>query len=293
MKPSRLDVRHLRYAIAVADAGGFRRASEALNVAQPAISKSVKDAETDLGFAIFERFGTGVGVTDAGRTFLEDARLAVAQFERAIRASRRNAEGARGHIIVGYSALATAPQISEGLDAFHAAAPGVQVEMHVMSTDNILKSLRSGTIDVGFLLSHPTAQNPAIQQVPVWRSRIGVVAPHGALPTSLEALAEAELILGVRENWRSWRLLLDEAFVRAGIMPHVIEEVWDIQVILQRVAEGRGFTLLPMSSADSFPASLGARQVEDFCEEVTIAMAWGAKADTGLLHAFRRHFLPR
>ncbi|WP_367180587.1 LysR family transcriptional regulator [uncultured Jannaschia sp.] len=78
MKPSRLDVRHLRYAIAVADSGGFRRAAEILNVAQPAISKSVKDAETDLGFPIFERSGTGVTVTDAGRTFLEDARLAVA-----------------------------------------------------------------------------------------------------------------------------------------------------------------------------------------------------------------------
>lgn len=291
MKPSRLDVRHLRYAIAVADGGGFRRAAEILNVAQPAISKSVKDAEADLGFRIFERSGTGVTVTDAGRTFLEDSRAAVAQFERAIRASRRNAEGARGHVIVGYSALATAPRISEGLDAFHAAAPGVQVEMHVMSTDTMMKSLKSGAIDVGFLLSHPAAQSPVIEQVPGWRSRIGAIAPPGTAPLSARALAETGLILGVRENWRSWRLLLDEAFARAGIAPTVIEEVWDVQVILQRVADGRGVTLLPMTVAESLPAVLEARPVEGFEAEATIAMAWGAKADTGLLRAFRRHFM--
>ncbi|WP_299844638.1 LysR family substrate-binding domain-containing protein [uncultured Jannaschia sp.] len=182
--------------------------------------------------------------------------------------------------------------MSEGLDAFHAAAPGVQVEMHVMSTDTMLKSLRSGAIDVGFLLSHTAAQSSVIDQVPVWRSRIGAVAPRGTVPTTLRALADAELILGVRENWRSWRLLLDEAFARAGIAPTVIEEVWDVQVILQRVADRRGVTLLPMTAAESLPAALDARPVAGFDAEAKIAMAWGAKADTGLLRAFRRHFVP-
>lgn len=292
MKPTRIDLRHMRYALAVSDAGGFRAAAELLNIAQPAISKAVKDTEADLGFRIFDRGAQSVVSTEKGRVFLADAREVVAMFERAIRASLQNAEGARGHIIIGYSALATSRQISEGLDRFHMAVPGVQVEMHVMSTDNMLKSLQAGDIDLGFLLSHPTVGAPSIDQMPVWSSRIGIVAPQGEVPRSLAELQGARFILGVRENWRSWRALLDAACSMAGFTPDVVEEAWDVQVILQRVAERRGVTLYPMTAAASIPASLELAQVEGFTQEATIAIAWHAKADTGLLKSFRSYFVP-
>lgn len=291
-KPTRLDLRHLRYALAVADAQGFRAAAEMLNIAQPAISKAVKDTEVDLGFRIFDRSGPRVIPTPEGVVFLDDARQTVAQFERTIRASRQNAVGARGHIIVGYSALATSRQISEALDAFHRSVPGVQVEMHVMSTDNMLKNLKSGAIDLGFLLSHPTVGAPGIDQMPVWSSRIGVVAPAGEAPSRVTVLSEMPFVMGLRENWRSWRALLDSACDRAGLTPMVVDEAWDVQVILQRVAERRGVTLFPMSMADSLPAALELAPIEGLDAEATISMAWSIKADTGLLRQFRNHFPP-
>ncbi|MFG6550987.1 LysR family transcriptional regulator [Sulfitobacter sp. M21595] len=291
-KPTRLDLRHLRYALAVADAQGFRAAAEMLNIAQPAISKAVKDTEVDLGFRIFDRSGPRVIPTPEGVVFLDDARQAVAQFERTIRASRQNAAGARGHIIVGYSALATSRQISEALDAFHRSVPGVQVEMHVMSTDNMLKNLKSGAIDLGFLLSHPTVGAPGIDQMPVWSSRIGVVAPAGEAPSRVTDLSEMPFVMGLRENWRSWRALLDSACDRAGLTPVVVDEAWDVQVILQRVAERRGLTLFPLSMADSLPAALELVPIAGLDAEATISMAWSIKADTGLLRQFRNHFPP-
>lgn len=291
-KPTRLDLRHLRYALAVADAQGFRAAAEMLNIAQPAISKAVKDTEVDLGFRIFDRSGPRVIPTPEGVVFLDDARQTVAQFERTIRASRQNAAGARGHIIVGYSALATSRQISEALDAFHRSVPGVQVEMHVMSTDNMLKNLKSGTIDLGFLLSHPTVGAPGIDQMPVWSSRIGVVAPAGEAPAQVDDLAEMPFVMGLRENWRSWRALLDSACDRAGFSPVVVDEAWDVQVILQRVAERRGVTLFPMTMAESLPAALELVPIAGLDAEATISMAWSIKADTGLLRQFRNHFPP-
>ena len=291
-KPTRLDLRHLRYALAVADAQGFRAAAEMLNIAQPAISKAVKDAEVDLGFRIFDRSGPRVIPTPEGVVFLDDARQTVAQFERTIRASRQNAAGARGHIIVGYSALATSHQISEALDAFHRSVPGVQVEMHVMSTDNMLKNLKSGAIDLGFLLSHPTVGAPGIDQMPVWSSRIGVVAPAGEAPSRVTDLSEMPFVMGLRENWRSWRALLDSACDRAGLTPVVVDEAWDVQVILQRVAERRGVTLFPLSMADSLPAALELVPIAGLDAEATISMAWSIKADTGLLRQFRNHFPP-
>jgi DNA-binding transcriptional LysR family regulator len=289
-KPTRLDLRHLRYALAVADAQGFRAAAEMLNIAQPAISKAVKDTEVDLGFRIFDRSGPRVTPTPEGVVFLNDARQTVAHFERTIRASRQNAAGARGHIIVGYSALATSRQISEALDAFHRSVPGVQVEMHVMSTDNMLKNLKSGAIDLGFLLSHPTVGAPGIDQMPVWSSRIGVVAPAGEAPSHVTGLSEMPFVMGLRENWRSWRALLDSACDRAGLTPVVVDEAWDVQVILQRVAERRGVTLFPMSMAESLPAALELVPIAGLDAEATISMAWSIKADTGLLRQFRNHF---
>ena len=291
-KPTRLDLRHLRYALAVADAQGFRAAAEMLNIAQPAISKAVKDTEVDLGFRIFDRSGPRVIPTPEGVVFLDDARQTVAQFERTIRASRQNAAGARGHIIVGYSALATSHQISEALDAFHRSVPGVQVEMHVMSTDNMLKNLKSGAIDLGFLLSHPTVGAPGIDQMPVWSSRIGVVAPAGEAPSRVTDLSEMPFVMGLRENWRSWRALLDSACDRAGLTPVVVDEAWDVQVILQRVAERRGVTLFPMTMAESLPAALEMVPIAGLDAEATISMAWSIKADTGLLRQFRNHFPP-
>lgn len=291
-KPTRLDLRHLRYALAVADAQGFRAAAEMLNIAQPAISKAVKDTEVDLGFRIFDRSGPRVIPTPEGVVFLDDARQTVAQFERTIRASRQNAAGARGHIIVGYSALATSRQISEALDAFHRSVPGVQVEMHVMSTDNMLKNLKSGAIDLGFLLSHPTVGAPGIDQMPVWSSRIGVVAPAGEAPSHITDLSEMPFVMGLRENWRSWRALLDSACDRAGLTPVVVDEAWDVQVILQRVAERRGVTLFPMTMAESLPAALELVPIAGLDAEATISMAWSIKADTGLLRQFRNHFPP-
>lgn len=290
MKPTRIDIRHMRYIIAVADTGGFRAAGKALNIVQPAISKCVKDAELDLGFLIFERNPRGITPTNRGLQFIEDARQVVAQFQRSMRASRQNAEGTTGHVIVGYSALATSQQMSPGLEAFQAVRPEVQIEMHMMSTDAIMKSLRVGNIDVGFLLSHASVTEPDIRQRPIWTTQIGIVTPHGPTSFTLDALRQATFVMGLRENWRSYRSLLDTACAVAGIEPRIVDEAWDIQVIFQRVAAGRGVTFYPMSAAQSLPAALTIVPIENFDTDLTISMAWSAASDTGLLQTFRMMF---
>ncbi|MBU0860780.1 LysR family transcriptional regulator [Loktanella salsilacus] len=290
MGPTRIGIRHLRYTIAVADAGGFRSAAEALNIAQPAVSKTIQDTEKDLGFAIFLRSAGVFEITDAGRVFLDDARLTLATFERTIRASRQNELGARGHIIVGYSALATSAQISAGLDRFHKRYPGCQVEMHVMSTDAMMRNLKTGKIDIGFLLSHDSVQDPEVAQQPVWSTQIGVVVPRDVHAVTLDTLRGSDFVMGVRENWRSFRALLDAAFLAPGLTPHVVDEAWDVQVIFQRVADGRGLTFYPISAADSLPAALTILPVPDWTPQLTISMAWSRVVDTKLLQAFRDSF---
>ncbi|QCO56469.1 hypothetical protein EOK75_02185 [Pseudorhodobacter turbinis] len=262
-----------------------------MNIAQPAVSKTVQDTEKDLGFAIFNRTANVFEITEAGHVFLEDARLTLSSFERTIRASRQNGLGTRGHIIVGYSALATSSQISAGLDSFHKMHPGCQVEMHVMSTDAMMRSLKAGAIDIGFLLSHETVKDLEIDQDPIWTTQIGVVVPRNVEHITLDTLRNSDFVMGVRENWRSFRALLDAAFVTGNLNPRITGEAWDVQVIFQRVADGRGLTFYPISAADSLPASLRVLSVPDWTPQLTIAMAWSKVVDTKLLQTFRESFL--
>ncbi|KHA54154.1 MULTISPECIES: LysR family transcriptional regulator [Rhodobacterales] len=289
-KPSSLGIRHLRYALAVADAGGFRAAAEMLNIAQPAISKTVRDTEEDLGFEIFVRGTKTVEISENGKRFLDDARQIVAQFERTIRGSRRNGVGDRGHIIVGYSALATSTQLSDGLETFQALYPGVQVEMHVMSTDTMMRNIKTGAIDLGFLMAHDTVRDPVISQRVAWTSPIGLVAPHDTADKTLDALRTAPFIMGVRENWRAYRALLDDAFEKTGFTPVIEDEAWDIHVILQRVADGRGYTFHPITAESSMPRALRIMPLEELDAELSIAIAWSAAADTSLLRMFRAQY---
>lgn len=290
MGPTRIGIRHLRYNIAVADAGGFRAAAETLNIAQPAISKTIQDTEKDLGFAIFLRRAGVFEITEPGRVFLNDARQTLATFERTIRASRQNELGARGHIIVGYSALATSSHISAGLDRFHERHPGCQVEMHVMSTDAMMRNLKTGEIDIGFLLSHDSVHDPEVAQKPIWSTQIGVVVPSTVDAVSLDMLRTSDFVMGVRENWRSFRALLDAAFIAPGLTPTVVDEAWDVQVIFQRVADGRGLTFYPISAANSLSAALKVLPVPGWTPQLTIAMAWSKVVDTWLLQVFRDSF---
>ena len=241
-KPTRLDLRHLRYALAVADAQGFRAAAEMLNIAQPAISKAVK-TRGGLGFRIFDRNGPRVIPTPEGVVFLDDARDG-----RAVRADNPRPQNAAGPGISSW-AIPPSPPHGKSRKRMPTGVPGVQVEMHVMSTDNMLKNLKSGAIDLGFLLSHPTVGAPGIDQMPVWSSRIGVVAPAGEAPARVADLSKMPFVMGLRENWRSWRALLDSACDRAGLTPVVVDEAWDVQVILQRVAEREAWRFPPLTEA--------------------------------------------
>ncbi len=280
----------MRYVLAVADHGGFRGAAKALNVSQPAVSKSVKDTEADLGYRIFDRHPNGISATENGSRFLDDARKVVAQFLRTIRSARHDGEGTKGHIIVGYSALAAPQQFSPGLEAFNNRLADVQIEMHVLSTDVMMQSLRTGEIDVGFLLSHPSVADDEIAQSPLWTTRIGVICPNGHGQPTLQDLRDMNFVMGLRENWRSFRMILDAACDAASLVPKVVDEAWDVHVIFQRVAAGRGVTLYPMSIKENLPATLEIHEVEGLDAELTIAMAWSRTADTQLLQAFRQEF---
>ncbi|WP_269522871.1 LysR family transcriptional regulator [Coraliomargarita parva] len=145
-----MDLRHLRYFIAVAEALNYRQAAERLHVAQPALSRQVKQLEDAIGAKLLERDTGGTSLTEAGAVFLEEARDILERVEMAGELTRSAAEGRRGHLhIAGIGSLSVG-LLAQALSAFRQAYPKVEVSLHDIGYRDLLTELRSGSVHLGF-----------------------------------------------------------------------------------------------------------------------------------------------
>lgn len=290
----RLTLRHFAYCLAVADAASFRGASETLSIAQPAISRAVKEVEEELGYLLFDRTTRSVHIREEAQTFLADARQTINLFDRTVRAAQRLPESKKtGHLVVAYSALAGNDALMQALVRYQEENPTVRVEMHLLSTDNTVRALMNGTADVGFIVSGGDSEN--LTSLPLWQDELVLLAPadwkHTHLagkPTALapESLQSMPFVLGVRENWRSYRLLLDQAFDRLAFEPWVAEEVWDVHVLFRLVADGKGATIYPRSFQAGLSEQITSASIQGLDKTLEISLVWDKTSETQLIRSF-------
>jgi LysR family transcriptional regulator, hca operon transcriptional activator len=145
-----LELRHLRYCIAVAEEGSFTRAARRLRLAQQAVSRQIADLERELGVKLFERGARGARLTPAGSVFVEDARGALGQTERA--AQRARAQSTHGKLCVAYSYLTPSHfiQVGEAIARFHQSRPDLALDVRHLSTGAQNAALKDGSVDVAF-----------------------------------------------------------------------------------------------------------------------------------------------
>src|SRR5437667_11464104 len=128
-----MELRHLRYFVAAAEAENVARAALKLHVPQPALSRQIRDLEDELGFLLLERSARSVRLTDAGRAFLSEARAVLQRVENAVQVARVIATGGSGELHVGYAPSLTARILPQTLRAFRAELPNVRVRLHDLS----------------------------------------------------------------------------------------------------------------------------------------------------------------
>src|SRR5437764_4022966 len=151
-----MELRHLRYFVAVAEELHFGRAAERPNIAQPPLSRQIRDLEREIGAPLFERVPRGVELTPAGRAFLPEARLTLAQAERAQRTAQRAAQGETGRLRVGFVEAATHSGIlPDVLSFFRAHLPSVGLSLFELDALRQAEAFQDGRIDVGLLHSPP------------------------------------------------------------------------------------------------------------------------------------------
>jgi DNA-binding transcriptional LysR family regulator len=139
-----MELRHLRYFVAVAEAENVSRAALKLHVSQPALSRQIRDLEEELGFSLLKRSPKSVRLTDAGRLFLSESRAVLLHAQEAVKAARALANGGEGELHVGFAPTLTARILPPTLRAFQAGTAGVRVKLHDLSTEELLAGLRVG-----------------------------------------------------------------------------------------------------------------------------------------------------
>jgi DNA-binding transcriptional LysR family regulator len=150
-----MELRHLRYFIAVAEEENVSRAALKLHVSQPALSRQVRDLEDELGFRLLERSAKSVRLTEAGRVFLAEAREVLCRADDAIQAAKIVATGGGGELHVGYAPSLTARILPPTLREFQAALPRARVRLHDLSTEGMLAGLRERSLQVAFVVRLP------------------------------------------------------------------------------------------------------------------------------------------
>jgi DNA-binding transcriptional LysR family regulator len=245
-----MELRHLRYFIAVAEEENVSRAALKLHVSQPALSRQIHDLEDELGFALLERTAKSVRLTQAGRAFLEEARSVIQLSQQAVRNARAVATGEHGKLSVGYAPSLTAIILPRALRAFQAEAPQARVVLQDLSTQEMLAGVREGELDVALLARPAPAALRGLEFEEIASYPMCVAAPpeHPLTEHSTVLLKEAAsypLVGYNREDYPEYQQHLEELFASQRLKFRVADEEESVTSLIAAVEAGRGIALVP------------------------------------------------
>src|ERR1700736_3623085 len=158
-----MELRHLRYFLAVGEALNFTRAAAELRVAQPALSRQVQDLEDEIGVDLLRRSPRGVTLTAEGRLFLEEVRDLLKRADESVEKVRALARGEYGELHIGYAPVPTTEILPPALAAFQKAVPRVKVLLHDLSSDELIAGLRNATLELSIMIQPTDEQTVGIE----------------------------------------------------------------------------------------------------------------------------------
>jgi DNA-binding transcriptional LysR family regulator len=286
-----MELRHLRYFIAVAEAENVSRAAVKLHVSQPALSRQIKDLEEDLGFSLLERSAKSVRLTQAGRAFLPEALAVLKRVEEAVATARDAATGMNGELHVGYAMSPTVRILPPTLRAFQADCPKVRVKLHDLSTKEMLSGLREETLQLAFLVSPAPASLKGLRFEELTRlEMILAVAPgHPLAKRRLVPLAEVAsypLIAFSREDYPDYHEGLEVMFATLKTKPKIAEEHDSVASLIAAIEAGSGVAVVTESMACVAGPRLVLRPLSPAPPSLIIGAAWGKKGLTPAAERF-------
>ncbi|MBU1332949.1 MAG: LysR family transcriptional regulator [Gammaproteobacteria bacterium] len=248
-----MELRHLRYFVAVAEELHFGRAAELLGISQPPLSQQIQALEQELGVRLFERSNRHVALTDAGRLFLEETRQTLAQVSKSVDVVRRAEQGEIGELQIGFTS--SAPFVSiipQAVFAFRQAFPAVHLNLQEMTSREVSQALVDKKLQVGMI--RPLELPAELDAVELLREPL-VALLHAGHPLageqehglSLAELAAEPFVFFPRSYGSGLYGQLFSLARQAGFSPRITQEAHEALTIIGLVAAGLGVSVLPSS----------------------------------------------
>ena len=287
-----MELRHLRYLVAVADHGSFTGAASRLHVAQSAISEQLSDLEEEIGVPLFERTARRATLTAAGELFLEEARRVLSSADHAVEIAQRAHRGEIGTLRIGFFAGTVGISFPKLIRAFRAKHPHVQLSLVEMTSTQQWQALVKGEIDVGFTRRIEPEFRADLESELVRQDPILAILPknHPAVPgpVDLRELANDSFVLSAREVSPAVFDKVIELCSEAGFSPRIasISTVWSSVVLMIEAGEGIG--LLPLNQQQFRTPELAFCPLKAKNAFVEFVMVWSPRHDSNLNRSFRK-----
>ncbi len=248
-----MELRQLRYFVAVAEELHFRRAAARLHISQPPLSQQISALERELGLTLLARTRRRVELTPAGEAFLRDARTTLAELELATARAQAIDAGQAGVLRVNFVGSALLSIVPATVQRFRRSRPEVEIELHERSTVEQLRALESGLIDVG-LVRPPIDPESWLRTETVMRERTIAAIPEGSPLAALKRiplrrLAAQPLVLFPRPQAPGYHDLLIGRLAATGVSPRIAQYAPEMLTIIGLVAAGFGVSPVPASVA--------------------------------------------
>ena len=273
-----MELRHIRYFVAVADAGSLTVAAErTLHTSQPSLSRQIRDLEEEVGAQLLTRTPRGIELTAAGRAFLDQARLVLSQVEAAGEAARRVAHPTKPCFAMGFLTGHEISWMPEALQILRDELPNVDVMISSDYSPRLADALSKGKIDAAFIRREEAALGLAYEIL--LQEPLVVVLPSDHRLAALKAISLQDIVgetfLTVSDTAPALRVVIDDYLKRSGIDIKPSHEVDNLAMAMSLIASTRGVALLPSYAQNFLPWSVTSRPLKG--DKPTIDLVLGYK----------------
>ncbi|HXM05569.1 MAG TPA: LysR substrate-binding domain-containing protein [Chthoniobacterales bacterium] len=286
-----MELRHLRYFVAVAEELNFARAARRVHIAQPSLTKQIQQLEQELGFPLLYRTKKKVELLDTGRVLLEEAQGLLRQAEKAIQSTRRTHTGESGRLVIGFSPSAAPEVLPRILRRYHALYPNVVVDLLEITNPKNAETLLESLMSVAVVRSPSFLTSELFCFEIIQRERFVVALPDShrlAKQDSIriKALASEPLIVPPLQPGWGYSEAIFQIFRDNGIEPRTTEEATQALAVITLVAGGFGVALVPVSISNLRLPGVTYRPIKGRCRTSDLTLVWRRDSRASTVRAF-------
>jgi LysR family hca operon transcriptional activator len=284
-----MELRHLRYFVAVAEEGSLTTAAERrLHTAQPSLSRQIRDLETEVGVKLLERRARGIALTPAGRIFLDHARLALLQVDAAGEAARRAATPERAAFVIGFLTGHEVVWLPQALRILREEAPGIEITLSSQSSPDLAGALMRGKVDVAFLRREAQAPGLAFKFL-IKEALVAVLPTHHRLASRRDIAPRdiaGETYISPTRAAPTLKAVIDAYAARSGVTFTPAYDAENLSSAMSLVASTGGVTLLPRYAENLLSPAVVVRPLRGEAPTIDLVMGYSRSNTSPLLKRF-------